>query len=111
MFHSLNDPIVKVETKLELEKMYKEFNINCTQLLFDKSHIDGEIIKTDGHCMGADVKKFFEKYLSEIVNEEVSSSDKNTDFDLKHSITYSCKKKKYIIDYSKDYPLIYSVKK
>ncbi len=111
MFHSINDPLIKVETKKELEKMYKDFNIDCTHYLFDKSHIDGEIIKTDGHCMNADVKKLFEKYLSDVVNQEVSSNDKNTDFDIKHSITYSCKKQKYVIDYSKEYPIIYSTKK
>lgn len=111
MFHGDKDILVNIETKKQLHNMYQDANIDSNLLIFSAKDIDGDIIKSDGHCMNADVKKLFEKYMSDEVLKE-RENNKSTDFDLQHSISYSCKKKKYVISYeNSDYPTISVLKK
>ena len=91
MFHSVADPLVNVEDKKALGNIYKKAKINCRHYLFTEKDIDGEIIKTTGHCMGADLKKLFEKFCGNDLLLK-GKENKQTDFDLKHQIAYPCKK-------------------
>lgn len=114
MFHAMGDKLVNVNDKIELEKLYKKSGIDCTQYLFSEKDVDGEIIRSNEHCMGADLKKLFEKYCDKFAlekNQHTLKKASPTDFDLKHKITYMGKNVFYEIDYSDDYPKISSIKK
>ena len=109
MFHGENDNTVSVKDRIKMHELYNYMKIDNHLIVFTEKDIDGEIIKSSGHSMDADIKLLFEKYCDKFVlenSEAAVKKDVPSDFEQKSIIKYPGRTSYHLIDYTDDFPVI-----
>ncbi|MCL1874659.1 MAG: DUF2920 family protein [Synergistaceae bacterium] len=113
MFHGENDNTIKIKSRIRMHELYDSAGIDNYLRVFTEKDIDGQIIKSSGHGMDADIKLLFEKYCDKYVLENSETAvvkDVPSDYERESIIKYPGLIFYYLIDYTDNFPAIHFIK-
>ena len=107
--HSYIDTLAPTNDKLELVNGMKSLGFDVNIEIIEEKDVDGKFIKNLNHGMNLSLKTFFTKYFKE--NENRIKERKMSDFEFDHKLSFDCPDVVYSVDYRKDKPPIFKLKK